>query len=83
MEKNGQKGSAWRPRNSDSSRLLSKEEVDIARVRRLEAMHVQEIEGNPFSPEDVEMFEMFERERWSQERCLEYLRAHTLALIEK
>lgn len=62
-------------------KLLTDEEVKIRRERRLEAMHLQEIEGNPLTPEEVEMFEMFERERWSDERCHEYVmkRAHELA----
>jgi hypothetical protein len=54
-------------------RLLSEEEVAVARRRRLEAMKLQEIEGNPLTAEDVAMFEMFERERWSHERCLAYI----------
>jgi hypothetical protein len=53
--------------------LLSEEEVARARQRRLEAMTLQEIEGNPLTAEDVAMFEMFERERWSHERCLAYI----------
>lgn len=53
--------------------LLSEAEVAQARERRLEAMHLQEIEGNPLDAEDVAMFEMFEHERWSHERCIAYL----------
>ena len=30
--------------------------------RRLEAMRLQEIEGNPLDEDDIAMFEMFERE---------------------
>jgi len=36
-------------------------------------MRLQEFE-NPLDAEDVALFEMFEREGWSQERRLEYLR---------
>ena len=53
--------------------LLSAEEIALARQRRLEAMKLQEIEGNPLTAEDVAMFEMFERERWPHERCLAYI----------
>ena len=42
---------------------LSKKEVAIARERRLEATHLQLIEGNPLDAEDIAMFEMFELER--------------------
>lgn len=56
---------------------LTDAEVAHARQRRLVGMALQEIEGNPLSPEDVAMFEMFERERWSHERR----RAYILSLI--
>ena len=48
---------------------LSPSEVLAAKERRLEMQHLQAIEGNPLDAEDVAMFEMFERERWSHERC--------------
>jgi hypothetical protein len=54
---------------------LSPEEIAVARKRRLEAMHLQVIEGNPFDEEDIAMFEMFEREGWDGERCREYILA--------
>lgn len=37
----------------------------------------QAIEGNPLTQEEIEMFEMFEREGWSHERR----RAYILALL--
>jgi hypothetical protein len=54
---------------------LSPEEIAAARQRRLEAMHLQAIEGNPLDEEDIAMFEMFEREGWDDERCLAYIAA--------
>ena len=54
---------------------LAPDEIAAARERRLEAMHLQEIEGNPLDAEDIAMFEMFEREGWDDERCLAYIRA--------
>lgn len=42
-------------------------------LRRLEAQHLQVIEGNPLSPDQIAIFEMFEREGWSHERRLAYL----------
>jgi Fic family protein len=62
-------------------RMLSNEEVAQARQRRLEAMKLQEIEGNPLTAEEVAMFEMFERERWPHERRRAYIlsRARKLA----
>jgi hypothetical protein len=52
---------------------LTEAEVAAARERRLLAQKLQELEGNPLDAEDVAMFEMFERERWSHERCLSYI----------
>lgn len=52
---------------------LTDAQVSAARKRRLEAMHLQEIEGNPLDAAQVAMFEMFEREGWSHEQCTAYL----------
>jgi hypothetical protein len=62
-----------------AEKLLSKKEVALARERRLEAMHLQLIEGNPLDEEDIAMFEMFERERWSHERRRAYILRKVLA----
>ncbi len=35
--------------------------------RLAEAAHLQAIEGNPLSPDELAMFEMFEREEWPPE----------------
>jgi hypothetical protein len=55
---------------------------DIAelRQRRLDAMRLQEIEGNPLSADDIAMFEMFERESWSHEQCRAYILANAQPL---
>ncbi len=60
---------------------LSPQEIAAARQRRLEAMNLQAIEGNPLDHEDVAMFEMFEREGWDHERRRAYIlrRARALA----
>jgi hypothetical protein len=60
-------------------RRLSPEEVAVARKRRLEAMVLHEIEGNPLDAEDIAMFEMFEREGWDHERRRAYILEHTLS----
>jgi hypothetical protein len=62
---------------------LTPHEVAEARQRRLEAMRLQEIEGNPLDAEDIAMFEMFEREAWPHERCLEYLRERTRKRLKR
>jgi len=46
-----------------------------ARRRRLAAMRLQEIEGNPLSADQVAMFEMFEREAWTPDQQLAYILA--------
>lgn len=61
---------------------LSPQEIAEARERRLEAMHLQVIEGNPLDAEDIEMFEMFEREGWDHERRRAYILAKARALTE-
>lgn len=45
-----------------------------AQLRRLENIHLQEIEGNPLTEEEMGMFEMFEREGWPHEKRREYIR---------
>jgi hypothetical protein len=54
---------------------LTDAEVAEKRKRRLEAQNLQEIEGNPLDAEDIAMFEMFEREQWTDEECLAYIHA--------
>jgi len=67
-------GFSYNSHMTETSRL-SPTVVEQTRKRRLAAMRLQEIEGNPLSPEDVAMFEMFEREAWPHARR----RAHILA----
>ena len=49
-----------------------------ANGRLAEAAHLQAIEGNPLTAEEIVMFEMFEREGWPPERR----RAHILRRIK-
>jgi hypothetical protein len=58
-----------------AEKKLSKAEVAELRQLRLEAMNLQAIEGNPLDAEDIAMFEMFEREGWSDEQCRAYILA--------
>lgn len=47
---------------------------DTARQqRRREAIRLHEIEGNPFTAEDNALFEMFDREGWSDAQRRDYL----------
>lgn len=58
----------------------AKSPVDqAARERGLEMQHLQAIEGNPLTPDETAMFEMFEREGWSHERR----RAHILGMFSR
>jgi hypothetical protein len=59
---------------------LAVDAVAAARKRRLEAMRLQEIEGNPLDADDVAMFEMFEREAWTHERRRAYIMAAATAI---
>ncbi|MCY4559513.1 MAG: hypothetical protein OXF79_24710 [Chloroflexi bacterium] len=46
----------------------------VAANRRLaEAAHLQAIEGKPLTPDELAMFEMFEREGWSPEDRRAYI----------
>lgn len=38
-----------------------------------EAITLHEIEDNPLTSEEIDMFTMFKREGWSEERCREYI----------
>jgi hypothetical protein len=53
----------------------SDREISARRARRLEAMHLQKIEGDPLDDEQVEMFEMFERDRWTDDQIKAHLDA--------
>ena len=58
---------------SKHGKSLDPDEAAAAKEWRLEAMHLQAIEGNPLDAQDIAMFEMFEREGWSHERCIAYI----------
>jgi len=58
---------------------LTKEQLAEAEDRRLAAAHLQYIESNPLDAGEVAMFEMFEREAWSHERRLAYIREQARA----
>lgn len=62
------------------ARRLSPTEVAEARERRLAAMRMQEIEGNPLDADQIAMFEMFEAEAWTHERRLAFLLARATPL---
>lgn len=59
---------------------LSPQDIESARTRRSAAMNLQAIEGNPLSEQDISLFEMFEREGWSDERCRAHIVAQTVRL---
>ena len=66
-----------------AEKKLSNAEIAGPRELRLEAMNLQEIEGNPLDAEDIAMFEMFEREGWTHERRLAYIIAAARAAADK
>ena len=59
--------------NRSNPAPLEQGDAPAARKRRLTAMRLQEIEGNPLTPDEIAMFEMFEREAWPHERRRAYL----------
>lgn len=54
-----------------------------AKDKLAEAIHLQEMEGNPLDAQDRAMFDMFEREGWSQARRRAYIieRAKQAAMV--
>jgi hypothetical protein len=63
-----------------AEKKLSKAAVAELRKLRLEAMNLQEIEGNPLDAEDIAMFE---REGWDDDRCRAYINALARELAGK
>jgi hypothetical protein len=63
----------------DATKTPDRPTLSVERQRLLEAMNLQAIEGNPLDAEDVAMFEMFEREGWSDERCRAFILARVPA----
>ena len=61
-------------KSPDFNRLLTDEELALAIKRGKDADEIQRISGNPpLDAEQIAMFEMFERERWSHEKCRAYI----------
>ena len=60
---------------TDVAEKPSQAKIAELKKLRLEAMHLQAIEGNPFDADDIAMFEMFEREGWDDDRCRAYILA--------
>jgi hypothetical protein len=60
-------------KNTEFDRLLTDEELVEVIARGKEATHLQEMVSNPLSPEQIEMFAMFDRERWSHEKRRAYI----------
>jgi hypothetical protein len=69
--------------SQSGKRRLADAEVAERRQLRLEAMNLQEIAGNPLDAEDIAMFEMFERERWTDEECRAYILVRAQELTTK
>jgi hypothetical protein len=57
-------------------RLLTDEELALVVKRRKDGIEMQRISGNPLDAEDIAMFEMFDKNRWSHEKCLAYIKDH-------
>ncbi|MFX5710145.1 hypothetical protein ABTE34_21895, partial [Acinetobacter baumannii] len=58
-------------------------EAQASQERRLDMQHLNMIEGNPLTPDEVEMFAMFERERWTHEQRFAYLDELNRQMLEK
>ncbi len=58
---------------NDSAEPDAAKSDEEARLRFEEAAHMQAVEGNPLTDEDLALFAMFEREGWSAERQRAYI----------
>ena len=54
-----------KPESNPQAPAISKQLAEIA--------HIQAMEGNPLTPEELAMFTMFEREGWSHEKRRAYV----------
>lgn len=46
---------------------------EVERRRLLEGLHLQAMEDNPLTDDEIAMFEMFDLEGWSDERRRDYI----------
>ena len=53
---------------------MTQTDTRLRQKRFQEAVRLHEIEGNPLDAEQIALFEMFEREGWSDEQRLAHLR---------
>ena len=58
--------------------MKAEAKIPAAGLTLKEAMYLQALEGNPLDASQIAMFEMFEREGWSEERCIAHLRQRVL-----
>ena len=62
-------------KSPEYDRLLTDEELALAIKRGKDGIEMHRISGNPLDAEQIAMFEMFDRERWSHEKCRAYILA--------
>lgn len=60
--------------STDTNSKLTDEQPAVARQRRQEGLKLHEIEGNPLDAQDIAMFELFDREGWSHENRIAYVK---------
>ena len=58
-------------------KMTEKEKADRAQRRR-EAIKLQEIEGNPVTAEDIAIFEMFDREGFTDQQRIDYIKRQAI-----
>ena len=63
-----------------SDAKLDDTEIAAIKRRRAEFRAICAVEGIVFTSEDDELFAMFDRERWSHERRIAYLKSEAKAL---
>ena len=59
---------------------LTDTEIAAIKQRRAEFQAICAVEGIVFTPEDAELFAMFDRERWSHDRRIAYLKGQAVEI---
>jgi hypothetical protein len=60
-------------KSPEFDRLLTDEELALIIKRGKDGIEMHRISGNPLDAEQIAMFEMFNRERWSHEKRRAYI----------
>ncbi len=58
----------------ENEKLVRPTQIELESLCFRESLRLHEIEGSPLTDEDIEMFDMFHREKWSNDKCLNHIK---------